>query len=164
MIYRGRLSSFVTQVFFKPAKSRKILFFNRFVFVNGQTYFNFEYIDNKILSYLTLLNEVGTVEKNIEKFAIEVKVQRQQYSELMLDLCVLAKNHSNKRTLASKKSPRALRNNNSSLSEAYRSNSSSPDLLDSSTSSPSKSKMKTALHSYMYIPFTCGLKSKRSLV
>ena len=37
----------------------------------------------------------------------------------MLDLCVFAKNHSNKRTLASKKSPGALRTNNFFLSESY---------------------------------------------
>ena len=67
-----------------------------------------------MLSLRTLLNEVITVERINEKFTIEVKILRQQYSQSMLDLCVCVKNHSNKRTLASKKSPRALRTNNSS--------------------------------------------------
>ena len=66
-----------------------------------------------------LLNGVVTVGRINEKFTREVKIQRQQYSERMLDLSVFVKNHSNKRTLASKKSPRALRTNNSSLGESY---------------------------------------------
>ena len=73
----------------------------------------------KFLTLRTLLNEVVTVERINEKSTIEVKIQRQQYSERMLDLCVFVKNHSNKRTLASKKSPWALRTNNSSLGESY---------------------------------------------
>ena len=39
----------------------------------------------------TLLNEVVTVERINEKFTIEVKIQWQQYSERMLDLCVFVK-------------------------------------------------------------------------
>ena len=61
----------------------------------------FKYIHIKILTLRTLLHEVVTVEKINEKFTIEVKIQQQQYSERMLDLCVFVKNHSNKRTLAS---------------------------------------------------------------
>ena len=51
----------------------------------------------------TLRNEVVMAERINEKFTKEVKIQRQQYSERILDLCVFVKNHSNKRTLASKK-------------------------------------------------------------
>ena len=47
----------------------------------------------------TLLNEVVTVEKINVNFSIEVMIQRQLYSECMLDLCVSVKNHSNKRQL-----------------------------------------------------------------
>ena len=57
---------------------------------------------NPIIYYQRI--KVYRVETINENFAIEVKIQRQQYSESMLDLCVFAKNHSNKRTLASKKS------------------------------------------------------------
>ena len=74
-------------------------------FCNGETYFNFQHIYLKKLTLRTLLNEVITVEKINEKFSIEVKIQRQRSSERMFDLCVFVKNHSNKRTLASKKSP-----------------------------------------------------------
>ena len=59
----------------------------------------------KILTLRTLLNEVIAIERINEKFIIEVKIQRQQYSERMLDLCVFCENHSNKRTLASKNRP-----------------------------------------------------------
>ena len=30
--------------------------------------------------------------------------------------------------------------------------------------SPSKLKMKSALHVYIYVPFTCGLKSKADFI
>ena len=46
----------------------------------------------------TPVNEEGRVERINEKFTIEVKIQRQQYSERMLDLCFCVKGHSNKKT------------------------------------------------------------------
>ena len=84
----------------------------------------------EILTLRTILNEVVTVERINEKFTIEVKIIRQQYSERTLDLCVCVKNHSNKRTLASKKSPRALRTNSSSLSESYHTRPPDPHSLE----------------------------------
>ena len=44
-----------------------------------------------MLTLRTLLNELLTVERINEKFTIEVKILRQQYSERMIDLCVCVK-------------------------------------------------------------------------
>ena len=121
------------------------------------------YIHIKILPLRTLLNEVVTIERINEKFTIEVKIQRKQYSKHMLDLCVFVKNHSNKRTLASKKSTRALRTNNSSLSESYRSRPPAPPSLAVRLQAHLSRKWNPP-YMHIYIPFTCGLKSKKSWV
>ena len=81
----------------------------------------------------------------------------------MLDLCVCVKNNSNKRTLASKKSPGALITNNSYLRETYHTLPPPPPSL-AVQPQPIKVKSKTDLHVYIYFPFTCGITSKKSLV
>ena len=82
----------------------------------------------------------------------------------MLDLCVCVKNHSNKRTLASKKLPRALRNNNSSLIESYHTRPPTPPSLVVQLKYH-LSEIKNGLTGvYIFFPFTCGPTSLKSLV
>ena len=115
------------------------------------------------MSDSTYVSSFLTVEIINEKFTIEVKILRQQHSERMLDLCVCVKSHSNKKTLTSKKLPRALITNNSSLSESYHTSPWNPPSLAVQLQSHI-SKLKTALPVYIYIHFTCGLTSKKLLV